>query len=209
MKNIFHRTDIYKFRSKFDRKKSNLSFPFLFFFSNERKVITPRTTQSKLFALIEACTCHFFLALQNSFQQKKSNNPRMTQLESFLARRLNVSFSFLFSYLPECIRFLSPFLFRLETLLSFHQRFSRGFFLSLSLARSGQWPGAAGGEVKIECVSRSPAASISNRSAREAITLEKVNVTLEGFVRVAQPLSVPGYVRFFRHFTWRNRLFRE
>ena len=122
----------------------------------------------------------------------------MTQLESFLARRLNVSFSFLFSYLPECIRFLS----------SFHQRFSRGFFLSLSLARSGQWPGAAGGEVKIECVSRSPAASISNRSAREAITLEKVNVTLEGFVRVAQPLSVPGYVRFFRHFTW-NRLFRE
>lgn len=133
----------------------------------------------------------------------------MTQLESFLARRLNVSFSFLFSYLPECIRFLSPFLFRLETLLSFHQRFSRGFFLSLSLARSGQWPGAAGGEVKIECVSRSPAASISNRSAREAITLEKVNVTLEGFVRVAQPLSVPGYVLFFRHFTWRNRLFRE
>lgn len=58
----------------------------------------------------------------------------MTQLESFLARRLNVSFSFLFSYLPECIRFLSPFLFRLETLLSFHQRFSRGFFLSLSLS---------------------------------------------------------------------------
>lgn len=44
-------------------------------------------------------------------------------------------------------------------------------------------------------MSRSPAASISNRSAREAITLEKVNVTLEGFVRVAQPLSVPGYVR--------------
>ena len=121
----------------------------LFFLNEDRKIITPRTTQSKLSALIEGYTFLFFL-LQNSFLfldskttkgEKRSNNPRMTQLESFVARRLNVSYFFFF-FLPDCIRFFSPFLLHFETLFSFHQRstifprFFRSRSLSLSRSRS-------------------------------------------------------------------------
>lgn len=65
MKNIFHRTDIYKFRSKFDRKKNNLSFPFLLFKREESNNTTYNSIQ--IIRIDRSLYMPFFLALQNSF----------------------------------------------------------------------------------------------------------------------------------------------